>query len=384
MIVEKKLSELEVGHYVTEIAKQNSTFSLSAPGHIKSAAVINHLKSKKVLSVFIDDNKTLIAKLKAPKDKATIIAEVKEAKEIFDQSKAIQKELFSSALNGTTLDLGPVVEITNKSVDAIFNNPDSLACMINIRAKDEYLLEHSVAVSVYITIFARHLKISKKIVQHLSIGAFLHDVGKIMIPDEILNKPGKLTDEEFTIMKTHANHSIDIIKKTPGISKLSLQIAAQHHEKINGYGYPNQLKADEITRYGRMIAICDIFDALTATRVYKKGFTHAKAFSILLELVNQNHLDKELVDEFIKCVGTFPVGSLVQLNSKKLAIVEQRNDGDITNPKVRSFYSVKLNHFLNTQDIDLTATEDFIVKGVRAEDFDLDMNKIVEMLLMQG
>jgi len=384
MIVEKTLSELVVGHYVTEIAKQNSSFSLSAPGHIKSEAVINHLKSKKVLSVFIDDSKTLLAKPKPPKDKATIIAEVKEAKEIFEQSKAIQKEVFSSALNGTTLDLGPVVEVTNKSVDAIFNNPDSLACMINIREKDEYLLEHSVAVSVYITIFARHLKISKKIVQHLSIGAFLHDVGKIMIPDEILNKPGKLTDEEFTVMKTHANHSIDIIKKTPGISKLSLQIAAQHHEKINGFGYPNQLKSDEITRYGRMIAICDIFDALTATRVYKKGFTHAKAFSILLELAKQNHLDSGLVSEFIKCVGTFPVGSLVQLNSKKLAIVEQRNDGDITNPKVRSFYSVKLNHFLNTQDIDLTDTEDFIVKGVRAEDFDLDMNKIVEMLLMEG
>ncbi|MCJ8318962.1 MAG: HD-GYP domain-containing protein [Colwellia sp.] len=384
MIVEKTLSELVVGHYVTKIAKQNSSFSLSAPGHIKSEAVINHLKSKKVLSVFIDESKTLVAKPKLPKDKATIIAEVKEAKEIFEQSKAIQKEVFASALNGTTLDLEPVIEITNKSVDAIFNNPDSLACMINIREKNEYLLEHSVAVSVYITIFARHLKISKKIVQHLSIGAFLHDVGKIMIPDEILNKPGKLTDEEFTIMKTHASHSIDIIKKTPGISKLSLQIAAQHHEKINGFGYPNQLKGDEITRYGRMIAICDIFDALTATRVYKKGFTHAKAFSILLELAKQNHLDSGLVDEFIKCVGTFPVGSLVQLNSKKLAIVEQRNDGDITNPKVRSFYSVKLNHFLNTQDIDLTDTEDFIVKGVRAEDFDLDMNKIIEMLLMQG
>ena len=384
MIVEKKLSELEIGHYVTNIAKQNSTFSLTAPGHIKSKAVINHLKSKKVLSVFIDDSKTLLPEPKPLKDRATIAAEIKEAKEIFDKSKAIQKEVFSAALNGTTLDLEPVVEITNKSVDAIFNNPDSLACMINIREKDEYLLEHSVAVSVYIAIFARHLKISKKIVQHLSIGAFLHDVGKIMIPDEILNKPGKLTDEEFTTMKTHANHSIDIIKNTAGISKLSLQVAAQHHEKLNGYGYPNQLKGDDITKYGRMIAICDIFDALTATRVYKKGFTHAKAFSILLELTKQNHLDLALVNEFITCIGSFPVGSLVQLNSKKLAIVEQSNDGDVTNPKVRSFYSVKLNHFLNTQDIDLTDTEDFIVKGVRAEDFDLDMNKIVEMLLMEG
>ena len=391
MIVEKNLTELAVGDYVVKIAKQANSFSLTSAGNIKSQAVISHLKSKKVESVFIDDSKFISLEtnnnsvLPPPsKSREAIAAEVKEAQEIFNVSKEIQKEVFASALSGSTLDLAPVVEITNKSVDAIFNSPDSLACMINIRKKDEYLLEHSVAVSVYLSLFARYLKISKKIVQHLSIGAFLHDVGKIMIPDEILNKPGKLTDDEFTIMKTHANHSIDIIKKTPGISKLSLQVAALHHEKLNGTGYPNQVKGDKITKYGRMIAICDIFDALTATRVYKKGFTHIKAFSILRELATQDHLDTVLVDQFIRCVGVFPVGSLVQLDSKKLAVVEQRNQDDPTSPKVRSFYSVKLNQFLNTQDIDLTATDDFVVKGVRAEEFDLDMNKIIEMLLMEG
>ncbi len=383
MIVEKQLTELNVGHYVTEIAQQNETFSLSAPGLIKSNKVINHLKSKGVISVFIDDSRT-ISKASKNKSKAEISAEIKQAIEIFDESKDIQKELFSSALNGTTVDLKPVIEVTNKSVDAIFNSPDSLACMVNIREKDEYLLEHSVAVSVYMTIFAYHLKMSKKAVHHLSIGAFLHDIGKIKIPDEILNKPGKLTDEEFTIMKTHANHSIDIIKKTPGISKLSLEIAALHHEKLNGQGYPFQVAGKDIHKYGRMIAICDIFDALTANRCYKDGFPHSKAFSILRELVKSNHLDGKLVEQFIQCVGEFPVGTLVQLESKKLAVVEQRNNKNPISPKVRSFYSVKLNQYLNTQDIDLTDTEDFIVKAVRAEEFDLDMNKIIEMLLMEG
>ena len=383
MIVEKQLAELNVGHYVTDIAKQNGSFSLSAPGHIKSKKVINNLKNKDVISVFIDESKTLV-QAKKNKSKAEISAEVKQAKEIFDESKNIQKDLFSNALSGATVDLKPVFEVTSKSVDAIFNSPDSLACMINIREKDEYLLEHSVAVSVYITIFAHHLKMSKKVVHHLSIGAFLHDIGKIKVPDEILNKPGKLTDEEFTIMKTHANHSIDIIKKTPGISKLSLEVAALHHEKLNGEGYPFQVEGKDIHKYGRMIAICDIFDALTANRCYKDGFTHNKAFSILRELANSNHLDAKLVDQFIQCIGVFPIGSLVQLESRKLAIVEQRNEEDPTNPKVRSFYSVKLNQYLNTQDIDLTETEDYIVKGVRAEEFDLDMNTIIEMLLMEG
>ncbi len=383
MIVEKQLAELNVGHYVTEIAKQNGTFSLSAPGHIKSNKVISHLKKKNVISVFIDESKTLIQP-KKKKNEAKIIEEVRQAKAIFNESKNIQKDLFANALSGATIDLAPVMEVTNKAVDAIFNSPDSLACMVNIREKDEYLLEHSVAVSIYITIFAHHLKMNKKVVHNLSVGAFLHDIGKIKIPDEILNKPGKLTDEEFTIMKTHANHSINIIKKTPGISKLSLEVAALHHEKLNGEGYPFQVKGKDIHKYGRMIAICDIFDALTANRCYKDGFPHNKAFSILRKLAKSNHLDSTLVDQFIQCIGVFPIGSLVQLESKKLAVVEQRNDEDPTNPKVRSFYSVKLNQYLSTQNVDLTETDDFIVKAVRAEEFDLDMNAIIEMLLMEG
>jgi len=390
MIVEKKLTELNIGHYVTKIAQQSGHFSLSAPGHIKNDKVINHLRNKKVISVFIDESKTILSPTPVKntnsraEKRAVVKAEIEQAKAIFNESKDIQKELFSQALSGTAVDLEPVIAVTNKSVDAIFNNPDSLACMVNIREKDEYLLEHSVAVSVYITIFAHYLKMTREIVQHLSVGAFLHDIGKIKIPDEILNKPGKLTDEEFTIMKAHANHSIDIIKKTPGISKLSLEVAALHHEKLNGEGYPFQIKGDDINKYGRMIAICDIFDALTANRVYKKGFPHNKSFSILRELAKSNHLDSTLVDQFIQCVGVFPIGSLVQLESKKLAIVEQRNNNDPIKPKVRSFYSVKLNQYLDTQDIDLTDSDDFIVKSVRAEEFDLDMNTIIDMLLMEG
>lgn len=383
MIKEKQLTELNVGHYVTEIAKQNGNYILSAPGHIKSTKVITNLKNKNVISVFIDDSKTLI-QVKFHKSKAEITAEVKQAKAIFNESKNIQKNLFSQALNDTLIDLHPVIEVTNKAIDAIFNSPDSLACMVNIREKDEYLLEHSVAVSVYITIFAHYLKMSKQVVQHLSIGAFLHDIGKIKIPDEILNKPGKLTDEEFTIMKTHANHSIDIVKKAPEISKLSLEVVALHHEKLNGEGYPFQIKGKDIHKYGRMIAICDIFDALTANRCYKDGFPHNKAFSILRELAKSNHLDITLVDQFIQCLGVFPIGTLVQLESKRLALVEQRNNDDPISPQVRSFYSVKLNKYLNIQEIDLSETNDFIIKSVRAEEFDLDMETIIEMLSKEG
>jgi HD-GYP domain-containing protein (c-di-GMP phosphodiesterase class II) len=386
MIKEVDISELHVGHFVVDIVKQENQFTLTQSGHIKSELVIKNMVAKGVQSILIDTSKTKKIKgsLTQSSKKSPIIMDVYKAKEIFDQSKSIQKKIFADAQNGKPLDLNPVEEITDKTIDEIFKNPDALACVINIRNTDEYLLEHSVSVSVLITIFARFLKIEKPIVQQLSVGAFLHDVGKIMVPEKILNKPGKLTDNEFITMKTHVNHSIDIIQNTPGISELSLEVAALHHEKLDGNGYPFNIAGDDISTYGRMISICDIFDALTANRCYKEGYSHIKSFSILRSLAESNHLDKRLVNLFIKCMGVYPVGSLVELNSNKIAIVEQRNLEDPTNPKVRSFYNSKQNNYVITEDIDLAKNNDFIVKGVRADDFDLDMNKIIEFLLMDG
>lgn len=206
-------------------------------------------------------------------------------------------------LNGKDINLTSVKEITNRATDAIFKNQDALACILNIRIKDEYLLEHSVSVSILMTIFAKHLGIERQIIEQLSIGAFLHDVGKIMIPNQILNKPSRLTEEEFVTMKTHTNHSIKILNNTPNISELSLEVAALHHEKLNGRGYPYGLKSKDISLYGRMIAVCDIFDALTADRCYKDGYPHIKAFNILRKLAQDGELDNELVDKFIHCMG---------------------------------------------------------------------------------
>ena len=161
-------------------------------------------------------------------------------------------------------------------------------------------------------------------------------------------------------------------------------MAALHHEKLDGNGYPNKVEGNNITTYGRMVAICDIFDALTSHRCYKEGFSHMKAFSILQNLADSNHLDKRLVSLFINCMGVFPVGSLVQLSSNKLAVVERRNSKDPTKPKVRAFYSAKHHHYVETKDIDLSKANDSIIKGVRADDFDLDMNKIIDFLLNEG
>lgn len=409
MIVEKDIARLSIGSYVVEIVKQSGDQIIKQKGWVKDLHSIERLIEMGVERVLIDTSKKLpeekqnsqpkpsIAPFIAPSDnkktsktppptvKLEFAESIRQAKTIFDESKNIQKKVLDDILSGKEIELKPVKEITEQTTKVIFENPDALACVINIRKKDEYLLEHSTSVSILMTIFCNYLNVDIEITKQLSIGAFLHDVGKIKIPDEILNKPGKLTVDEFTVMKTHVTHSVEIIKQAKGLSKLSLEVAALHHEKLDGKGYPLGLPAEKITEYGRMITICDIYDALTANRVYKDGMAQVKAFAILLNMAKQSMLDMSLVNRFIKCMGVYPVGSLVKLGSNQLAVVEARNSDDPIRPKVKAFYSVAQNHFVAAKDIDLSDDQnEHIEKGVRADDFNLDMSKILEFLILEG
>lgn len=401
MIVEKHISKLTAGTFVVAIGKQKGRSKIKKVGWVRDDEAIQYLIKQGVISVKVDTSKKLekndsslsisekstkpVEKVKPKPRKKQFHTRFVEAKNIFNEAKKMQSKVLSDIQKGNAIDPQPIAQLTNQSIDAIFENPDALACVINIRCKDEYLLEHSVSVSILIAIFARFLKFEREIVEQLAIGAFLHDVGKIKIPDEILNKPGKLTAKEFEIMKSHVVHSQEIVDKTENLSTISRSIVAAHHEKLNGKGYPTGCTADKLSIYQRMITICDIFDALCAHRVYKKGIAQIKAFMILRELGQSGELDVELVDQFIKCLGVYPIGSLVKLTSNRLAIVDTRNPDLPTKPKVKAFFSLRQNTFIETREIDLAqATTEQIVKGVRADDFNLDMNKISEFLSSQG
>ncbi|AGH81826.1 metal dependent phosphohydrolase [Psychromonas sp. CNPT3] len=382
MLVELTIKDLTVGMYLVEIIAPKGKFLLRESGLIKEQKTILNLQKRGVERVLIDNS---YVDPNLEEKKSLFKEDIIIAKRVFDESKVIQKKIFYDAENGNPLDLNAVNSITDESIDLIFKNPDALSCVLNLRKKDEYLLEHSVAVSVLITLFAFHLKIEKEIVRKLAVGAFLHDVGKIKIADEVLNKPGKFTDAEFTIMKKHAQYSIDIVKAIPGIDALSLEVVALHHEQLSGGGYPAALQEDEISFYGRMISICDIFDALTSTRCYKAGMAQVKAFNILRNLAKTNHLDKVLVDQFILCMGIYPVGSIVRLDSDHLAIVESQNKDDPIRPHVKPFYCLGGNEFSAEKNIDLSTTDAaLIVKCVRASDFNLDMQEIIDYLAHQG
>jgi HD-GYP domain-containing protein (c-di-GMP phosphodiesterase class II) len=223
----------------------------------------------------------------------------------------------------------------------------------------------------------------KDVIHELATGALLHDIGKIKVPDAILHKPGKLTDEEFRIMRSHVTHSAAILKNSPGVSRIAFDVAANHHERLDGNGYPRGLSATQLSMYARMIAIVDAYDAMTANRCYKEGLNTIIAFRILKKDSNV-HFDAHLVDKFIQALGPHPVGSVVKLESGKLAIVSESNFESPLQPVVKTFYHTKLNQYTELKDIDLSdkRTRDHIVENVRPEDYKIDLTRFFKSKIL--
>lgn len=382
MLQEVNLSDLEIGMYIVEIAQQKSNSRLRDPDWVKRQSTIKKLAENGVISVMVNPEKRKYVKsenhIKHLQHKSAF-EDIDEASELFIESKSVQRKVFENIQNGLQIDVELVKAATDKSIDMLFKNPNAISCMLNIREKDEYLLEHSLGVAILTAMFARYLNLKKEVIQHMTVGAILHDVGKIDIPDNILHKPARLTHPEFDIMKKHIDHSITRLEKTPGLSKLALSTAALHHEKINGKGYPYGLSGEDIPLNGRIIGICDVFDALTATRCYKQGFTHTKAFTIVRKMAAEGDLDEVLVKKFIDCVGSYPVGAMVELTSDKLAIVDTRNIDDSTKPKVYTFYDLSSRKYSDVVRVDLAEKENIqIVKCIRAEEYGLNFREAIE------
>ncbi|MEY4591775.1 MAG: hypothetical protein RIR18_670, partial [Pseudomonadota bacterium] len=229
-----------------------------------------------------------------------------------------------------------------------------------LKSHDDYTFQHSVNVCALMVAFARGLDLDRPTIKEIASGALLHDVGKAKVPDDILNKPAKLTEAEFVKMKNHVVQSKIILQATPGISQIAMDVASQHHERFDGSGYPNKLVGQQISMYGQMGAIVDVYDALSSDRVYHKGMPPTLSLKKLLEWSN-HHFDPRMVQIFIRSVGIYPTGSLIKLESGKLGVVVEQNDTDLLHPIVRAIFSVDKNCYITPTLIDLRKSQDRIV-----------------------
>ena len=310
--------------------------------------------------------------------KAELVAEIQRARKLHGEANRVVKGMLTDIRLGKQIEMELVEPLVEKMVDSIFRNQDALLPLARLKAHDDYTFQHSVSVCALLVSFARGLGLERGLIKEIAIGGLLHDVGKAKVPDEILNKPAKLTEAEFAKMKSHVVQSIVILQNTPGVSQIALDVAGQHHERFDGTGYPNKLKGEEISLYGRMGAIVDVYDAITSDRVYHKGMAPTAALGRLLEW-SKYHFDPVLVRTYVKCVGIYPTGSLVRLESGRLAIVREQHAEKMMQPKVQLIFHSVHKHYLKPEMLDLawSGCQDRITGHEEFEDWGIDPKRWV-------
>ncbi len=283
--------------------------------------------------------------------KTTAKNEIQHAKVAFAKAGELITDMMADVKMGKQVEMELVNPVINAMGDSILRNHNALLGLSRIRIMDKYTFEHSVSIGVLMMSFAKNLGMDQKTIHEVGVGGLLHDIGKTLTPDEILNKPGKLTNEEFVIMRRHVVDSRVILEKTSNISQIALDVAAQHHERYDGNGYPNGLKGDEISLYGQMSAIVDVYDALTANRCYHKGQEPSVVLKLLMQR-SEGHFNPDLVQNFVQTVGIYPAGSLVLLNNGYLAKVLDIED-NILKPIVEAFLHAEKRTYITPKIINL-------------------------------
>jgi len=279
--------------------------------------------------------------------------EIVRAREIRKEAKQTVRNIMEEVRFGRPIKTEKVEKVVDKMVDSIFRNQDALITLGRIKQADEYTYMHSMSVCVLMISFGKHLGFNAQQLKEVGIGALLHDVGKMQVPEEILNSKRTLNDQEYELMKKHVEYSHVLLQETEGITELSVIIASQHHERLDGQGYPNNLKGDDISIYGQVAAIADVYDAMTSKRCYQRKYEPTE---VLKQLYEWNHLyNKDLVQQFIRCVGIYPVGSMVRLESGLLGIVLDHGMENLLQPSVRIVYDTrKARHVIPPYDLDLS------------------------------
>jgi HD-GYP domain-containing protein (c-di-GMP phosphodiesterase class II) len=251
--------------------------------------------------------------------------ELPVAKQVYKAAKLIVQQAMKDVRMGRALNMEAVSEVVESMADSILRSPDALTSLTRLKNFDEYTFFHSVNTSALALSVGKHLGYERVSLLQLGTGMLLHDIGKTLIPIEILNKPGRYETNEFEIMKQHVMRGAEILSNTTGLTDMFLKPSLEHHERVDGTGYPHHRSKIDISQFGLIAAIVDIYDAVTSDRCYHKGKTPHDTLQFLYQLGTQGHVDGMLVQQFVQVVGVYPVGSCVSLSTGEMAIVKQFN-----------------------------------------------------------
>lgn len=339
-------------------------------GELTSADAIEAIAKEGFLDAFVDTERGSYTWPDAPKQSTAqrirdtvvkqthgetstavpIAEEIEQAREVYDESLHFARDFMTEAGKTGTVDYEASASLVEDVLNSVARNHDALISLTKLRSFDEYTFTHCINVAVLATAFGRHLGLQPDDLRHLGTAALFHDVGKARIPSNILNKPGKLTDQEFEVMRKHPQRSYLLLHKKKNIPKRVLRGIVEHHEKYNGHGYPRKLDSQAIHPFARIIAVADVYDALTSRRVYKAPMMPSKALTILYGMRGKDFHPGH-AEQFIKFMGIYPVGSMVRLSNGDYAIVTASNQDAPLRPTITIAFDKDMNpakpHTLN-------------------------------------
>lgn len=405
-LIEMNVKDLRIGMYVSKLDRDWLDSSFLFQGfELKTEEDINEVQ-KQCEYVYIDiyrqSNKhnqskdsrhttysnDWVNQREAPKKKKDFKKEIANAEHVFYKTSNLVKSFMEEVSLGRAINIEMAKQAVSECVQSVINAPDALMWLTQLKNRDEYTSQHSMNVCIFSIALARHIDLPEPELKDVGLCGLMHDIGKLKIPLEILNKPGRFEPEEMEIMQTHPFLGMEILMSDRAIPGCVIDAVFGHHERMDGKGYPRRLMANRIHTFTRIVSIADTYDAISSDRIYSKGKTHLETIKILTQ-VSGTQLDAELVIKFIQCLGIYPPGNIVELSSGEVAIIIEVNQTKKLRPKITLLLN-KDKTRVKPQLIDLakvgndTNGEPYVIRRMlRAEDFDIDMNQLYKMGLLK-
>ena len=386
MLKDLTIDELKVGMFVKDIFLKDSDHKVKNQGVVNSTRTIELLKKQGVVRVVIDcaqsnftddeaDSEDSESNTENDVEETSLTDEFARSSDIYHQSAENVKEIMLNISTAKPLSMEAMTVLAGEITNSITRNEHAMTILTRIRQKSNYQWEHAINCAVLICGFSLYLGFKKNTVQELTLGALIHDIGTAKVARAILEKPDKLTKNEMSVVQKHVLWGMEMAKREGFSSPILTDMLVNHHERLDGSGYPRGIAGDKISKLSRITAIVDVYDAMTGDRPHKKGMLPQAVFRHLLN--EKNKFDVDIVQQFIKYLGIHPVGSLVELSNEKIAIVIEGNRTDPLKPKIKVIYSLKLNSYTKPVEFDLTQEEFVITNSVKASDYQINLNKTI-------